>query len=424
MIGPSQSYALTKPEFLEEGKTGVYLQRDTQIPIGKIDGSVESIVLPKGTTETEIAREISVKREALGFPRNIPLSQKDEFIQVLPWKIAKAEDLKTPVPGRITKIFVKKGQEIQTGTPLYEIECMKMYITITSEIDGVVDGIHAASKESMDCDSVVVSLIPRAYAWQIIDQNDIVQNKATLLSFFPWGTLSSSEGSSEPFADPIAQENVPELIIAQGDINGASSSFGNDLEREEVDENYGSHLKIPVAVGFDEGSLQEVRNLSVFPLPLRVAFSSDTPHDFKPPAYTEGFWNIIVGEARQKHENEKSLISEEKGGIKTFIIHAQKKIKALTSAEEGSEPFEISLLTVLKGLFFLSLLFVSAKIGELIFSYSVMRRKPAKTSREPHALANVRYMKAIDLNQFGEVSKPHNDNWECRVLPTRARGSS
>ena len=47
--------------------------------------------------------------------------------------------MKSPMPGKILKIFVKAGDTVKAGTPILVMEAMKMEHTIKASGDGVID---------------------------------------------------------------------------------------------------------------------------------------------------------------------------------------------------------------------------------------------------------------------------------------------
>jgi biotin carboxyl carrier protein len=58
---------------------------------------------------------------------------------------SKALDLgqmKSPMPGKILKIFVKAGDVVEPGTPILVMEAMKMEHTIKASKQGTVEKIH------------------------------------------------------------------------------------------------------------------------------------------------------------------------------------------------------------------------------------------------------------------------------------------
>ena len=62
------------------------------------------------------------------------------------------------MPGRITTILVKEGEEIKEGAPLLILEAMKMQNEITSPNDGKVKTISVREGETVKKGSVLVSI--------------------------------------------------------------------------------------------------------------------------------------------------------------------------------------------------------------------------------------------------------------------------
>lgn len=68
-------------------------------------------------------------------------------------------EIGAPLQGNLSKILVKKGQEVDVNTPLFIIEAMKMESTITSSFSGVVKHIHLSEKTLVEQDDLVVEFI-------------------------------------------------------------------------------------------------------------------------------------------------------------------------------------------------------------------------------------------------------------------------
>lgn len=64
----------------------------------------------------------------------------------------------SPLMGNLSKILVKVGDVVKSGDPLFVIEAMKMESTITSPIDGEVQGIALKEKTLVDTDDLVVTV--------------------------------------------------------------------------------------------------------------------------------------------------------------------------------------------------------------------------------------------------------------------------
>jgi len=68
------------------------------------------------------------------------------------------DQIRALMPGRITSILVKEGEEVKEGTPLLILEAMKMQNEITSPANGRVKTIFVREGESVKKDAVLVSI--------------------------------------------------------------------------------------------------------------------------------------------------------------------------------------------------------------------------------------------------------------------------
>jgi len=62
------------------------------------------------------------------------------------------------IPGTVRQIFVKKGQKVEEGEMLLELEAMKMYNKILSPIKGVIKTIHVQKDETIPKATLMVEL--------------------------------------------------------------------------------------------------------------------------------------------------------------------------------------------------------------------------------------------------------------------------
>ncbi len=70
------------------------------------------------------------------------------------------EIIKTSMPGKVVKVLVEEGQEVEPGTGIIIIEAMKMENEIQCRNGGVVTGIHAAAGQAVESDVVLVEIEP------------------------------------------------------------------------------------------------------------------------------------------------------------------------------------------------------------------------------------------------------------------------
>lgn len=69
-------------------------------------------------------------------------------------------DLVTQMPGKIVKILVKEGEEIEQGTPLLILEAMKMENEIKSQKKGVVNKIYVEENDTVESAVLLMDVRP------------------------------------------------------------------------------------------------------------------------------------------------------------------------------------------------------------------------------------------------------------------------
>ena len=70
------------------------------------------------------------------------------------------DDLRAPMPGQVTGLFVAEGDEVAPGQPLYGLEAMKMESLVKAPLAGVVAKVHAAVGDQVEGGALVVELDP------------------------------------------------------------------------------------------------------------------------------------------------------------------------------------------------------------------------------------------------------------------------
>jgi len=74
-------------------------------------------------------------------------------------KVRKLKELQAPMPGRVLKIFVKEGEEIQLGANVLSLEAMKMENVLKAEGVGVVGAILISEGDVVDKGTVLIEFI-------------------------------------------------------------------------------------------------------------------------------------------------------------------------------------------------------------------------------------------------------------------------
>ncbi len=67
-------------------------------------------------------------------------------------------EITSPLPGTITKIHVKEGEEVEKNQPLLVIESMKMENVMVSPIKGIVSKINVSEGELIDGNITVMEI--------------------------------------------------------------------------------------------------------------------------------------------------------------------------------------------------------------------------------------------------------------------------
>ena len=144
--------------------------------------------------------------------------------------------MRTPMPGKIMRVNVQKGQEVKAGDLLYIIEAMKMEMTVHSPLAGQIQDVLYRANDIVDGNCAIINFTP-----PFVERNDMNQvpkgeNKdispITLASYvtdapppgsshtgnlpglIPSGTLSTESSSHGPFlinplaTDPIQKETI------------------------------------------------------------------------------------------------------------------------------------------------------------------------------------------------------------------------
>ena len=125
----------------------------------KIDDGKTILVRYLFTTEADEEGKRTVSFELNGQTRKIkvlPLSTK--VSKPVNKKIEKEGDIGAPLQGRISRILVKKGDEVNKNMPLFVIEAMKMESIVASPFDGIVASVHLPEGTVVEQDDWVIEL--------------------------------------------------------------------------------------------------------------------------------------------------------------------------------------------------------------------------------------------------------------------------
>jgi len=67
-------------------------------------------------------------------------------------------ELRAPMPGRVVKVLVSKGEAVELGAPVIIVEAMKMENELQAPVSGAVTRILAGEGETVDAGQVLVEI--------------------------------------------------------------------------------------------------------------------------------------------------------------------------------------------------------------------------------------------------------------------------
>jgi acetyl/propionyl-CoA carboxylase alpha subunit len=70
-------------------------------------------------------------------------------------------EIKAPMPGRVIRIEVKPGDNVEPGRGLVVLEAMKMENEIKSTVIGLVEKIHVGTGKAVEKGEILVSIRPK-----------------------------------------------------------------------------------------------------------------------------------------------------------------------------------------------------------------------------------------------------------------------
>lgn len=71
-------------------------------------------------------------------------------------KVKKLKELASPMPGRVLKIMVKPGDEINTGDSLMSLEAMKMENILKSDGEGIVKDVFIKEQQVVNKGEILI----------------------------------------------------------------------------------------------------------------------------------------------------------------------------------------------------------------------------------------------------------------------------
>jgi len=66
--------------------------------------------------------------------------------------------LEAPIPGKVVKVHVAEGDEVEAGQPLVVLEAMKMENELTADQAGKVTAVHVEPGQTVDAGEALAEL--------------------------------------------------------------------------------------------------------------------------------------------------------------------------------------------------------------------------------------------------------------------------
>ena len=127
-------------------------------PVGLFDGTINEepvAVQVRGT-----GYDIALSRGSHRLAAKILPARFGPMLSLMPPAAegAGADEIFAPMPGKITRIMVEVGDEVQAGQDVAIIEAMKMENILTSETRGTVTSIEVGIGDNLNVDDLILSL--------------------------------------------------------------------------------------------------------------------------------------------------------------------------------------------------------------------------------------------------------------------------
>jgi biotin carboxyl carrier protein len=72
--------------------------------------------------------------------------------------VQKGESIRAPIAGKVVKVLVAQGDQVEAGKPVIVLEAMKMENELVAERGGTVSAIHKAAGQAVDTGDLLVDL--------------------------------------------------------------------------------------------------------------------------------------------------------------------------------------------------------------------------------------------------------------------------
>lgn len=123
--------------------------------VAEANGTVKSVCVSEGQSVNQGDALVEFQADAVAAPKAAPAPSTPAPKADSP---AGANTVTAPLPGTITQILVKVGQEVKAGDTVVMMEAMKMENCITAEYDGAVKAILVQQGAQVQSGEVLVEM--------------------------------------------------------------------------------------------------------------------------------------------------------------------------------------------------------------------------------------------------------------------------
>lgn len=112
-------------------------------------------------SEPDLHGNVSIFFKINGQMRNVVIkntSVKSEVIENTKADTSNEKEIGAPLQGLLSRVLVKKGEEVRENQPLFIIEAMKMETTVTAVSKGEIDKIELKSGSLVNTDDLIITL--------------------------------------------------------------------------------------------------------------------------------------------------------------------------------------------------------------------------------------------------------------------------
>lgn len=183
-----------------------------RIPVGFSQGTLHHLEIDLNASVADIHSKISDKRQSMGLSQKIPLTEQQNFLTLFPWAKASLEHEKSLMPGQIIHMFVKEGDRVERGDPLFIVTAFKMESTIRASSAGRINKIFVEEGEFVEADSDILCTLPLLENWDDLDPSFLHRNRYLFEPLFPWASKIEPQTYLTNFQDIESLKSVLEPV--------------------------------------------------------------------------------------------------------------------------------------------------------------------------------------------------------------------